>query len=99
MNLREEFDVVKNLGSYVNLRKRPEDITDVGLLEKGIVYMEEALKVTGKEYVFKEIQQLSIGSFMRLYPKEHTINTRVNWVIGTYDKEYLMKRIKELKGE
>ncbi len=99
MNLQEEMKIVRNLENCIVLKKTPDKITDICLLEKAVASIEAASEATGREYVFKEIQQLSIGSSITLYPREYNIQSKVNWVLGTYDKEYLLQRIKELRGE
>ena len=99
MDLREEIRMVRSLGTYVTLKKTPDRITDVHLLEMALTSIEDATARTGREYVFKEIQQLSIGSSIKLYPKEYDVNTAVNWVLTTYDKTYFVNRIRELKEE
>ncbi len=98
MNLEEELRIVDNLNTKIVLKKTPDKITDVHLLERALASVEAATAATGKEYVFKEIQQLSIGSFMDLLPRDYDPKTKVNWVLAIYDKEYLAQRIKELKG-
>src|SRR3989338_551765 len=95
MNVQEESKLVKNLEGYLKLRKTPDEITDISLLERAIALLEVATEVTGREYVFKEIQQLSIGGYMDLLPKDYEIKSKVNWVIATYDKSYFENRIRE----
>ena len=99
MDLQEEIRMVRSLDTYVTLKKTPDKITDLNLLERALASIEAATAATGREYVFKEIQQISIGSFIDLVPKDYNVNTKVNWVIGTYDKSYFERRMKELKEE
>lgn len=99
MDLREEAKRIEDLENYVILKKRPEEIIDISLLEKALSLLEKASEITGREYVFKRFQQKGLPGVIDLLPKDYNINSQVCWVIGTYDKSYFQKRIKELRGE
>ncbi len=99
MDLQQERRLVRSLDTYVKLRNCPDKIKDIGLLEKALAFIEAATVATGREYVFKEIQQLSIGSSIDILPKDYNIKTKVNWILGAYDQTYFENRIKELRGE
>ncbi len=99
MDLREESERIERLDVYLILRKRPEDITDIGLLERALVLIERASEITGREYVFKRFQQKGLPGAIDLLPREYELKSAVCWVIGSYDKSYFVNRIRELKGE
>ncbi len=80
------------------LPKSPEDIDNISILISALHKLQDLERIYGREYVFEDIQELHLGGTCRPIPRD--LPQRENnstYILGTYDKQFLIDRINFLQ--
>jgi len=93
-------DDIYNLPEYFVLKDDPKYIKDSETLQKAIILLDKLKELTGREYVFFQVQQIGLGVFTSLDPANYVIRyPNVNRLLGRYDKQSFVNRLEELLEE
>lgn len=78
------------LEEYFHFEDSPEDVLEEfpPLAEKAINLLDKIKEITGKEYEFIQVQQLSLGGYCKPVPKGYDPSGTATFLLGRYNKQY-----------